>query len=85
MSSLEEIAARGFWSASIFDQEKGGRLIHIDGRYNSEAEALTTAKSYIQSGWYSSYMIRTPAKPVASYVLSRENIDEIGRYLERHT
>lgn len=85
MDKIYEIARRGHWTSGVFDSgpKIGGRIIRVEGKFATEAEAIARAEAVIADGRPSiSIFIHKPtARPSVCYSLSRADIDEIGRAL----
>jgi hypothetical protein len=87
MDRIREIASRGHWEGGVFDAPPriGARLIRVKGQFPTEAEAVAASQAVIDEGRpnISTFIDKKTAKPSVSYVLSRADIDEIGRELGR--
>jgi hypothetical protein len=80
----------GYWEASVYhcppprskrdNPLKHSSTMHLPLKFISEDAALGYAAEVIRSGWANTTIVhRESAKPIASFVLSRNAIDALGR------
>lgn len=76
---------RGYWSSGVFDRPPriGARLVRVDGKFATEAEAIAKADAVIKEGRpdIGTFIDRKTAKPSVSFHISHDDLMEIGRTL----
>ncbi|NTI80379.1 hypothetical protein [Rhizobium rhizogenes] len=91
--TIEELIAAldgGHWQASVYhcppprnrrdNPIKNATLMRLSPSFPNESSALEYASKAIASGWAGNTIVhQESAKPLASFILSRDAIDVIGR------
>lgn len=85
MDKIREIAMRGYWSSGVFDRPPriGARLVRVDGKFATEADAVAAAESVIEQGRpdIGTFIDRKTAEPSVSFHIGHDDMIQIGRAL----
>ncbi|NTG07186.1 hypothetical protein [Rhizobium rhizogenes] len=93
--TIEELIAAldgGYWQASVYhcppprsrrdNPLRNSTVMRLNPSFPNEDAALEYASKAIASGWAGTTIVhRESAKPLASFILSRDAIDVVGRSL----
>ena len=86
VKEIIEILQRGYWTAGVFDngpQSGGGRIIRIEGKFDTEAAARDKSQAVIDEGRpnIATFIHKPTARPSVHFNILNKDLDELGRAL----